>query len=115
MIRTAVRARRAALATVGSMVLLAGLSACSSMGSNDDGGEGDGPPGAEGRPTGLRTTATMGKVTGKLERDRRASLRQKVTATFDCLGRRGISLAAAPTRSRRSARTRPPWQRTTGR
>ena len=82
MIRTVVRARRAALAAVGSMVLVVGLGACSS-GSGPDDEDSDAPPGADGEPAGIRTTATMGKVTGKLDRDHRAPLRQKVTTAFD--------------------------------
>jgi hypothetical protein len=81
MFRTAVRARRAALTTAASLVLVVGLSACSGDGSDSD--DGDGPPGADAPPPGIRTTATIGKVTGKLARGQRAPLRKKVTATFD--------------------------------
>ncbi len=79
--RTPHRARRTALATVASMVLVVGLGAC----SGDSGSDEDEPrsAGSESAPPGIRTTATIGKVTGKLDRRQRAPLRKKVTATFD--------------------------------
>lgn len=82
MIRTVARARRAALAAVGSMVLVAGLGACSG-GSDSDEEDHGGSPGTGGEARGVRTTATMGKVVGELDRDHRAPLRRKVTAAFD--------------------------------
>ncbi len=52
------------------------------MGSGPD--DADPPPGEQNSTTtGISTTATLGKVTGKLDRDRRASLRRQVTETFD--------------------------------
>jgi hypothetical protein len=79
--RTAQRARRTASAAVASMVLVVGLGACSG-GSGSDKDE-QRPAGTEDSSPGIRTTATIGKVTGRLKRDLRAPLRKKVTATFD--------------------------------
>ena len=81
MYRTAQRARLTALATAVAIVLVAGLGACTGSGSDSD--DADPAPGAESSAPGIRTTATIGKVTGKLRRDQRAPLRKKVTATFD--------------------------------
>ena len=81
MYRTAQRARLTALATAAAIVLVAGLGACTGSGSDSD--DADPAPGAESSAPGIRTTATIGKVTGKLRRDQRAPLRKKVTATFD--------------------------------
>lgn len=80
MYRTAQRARRTALAAAAAIVLVAGLGACTGSGPDSD--DDDPAPGASSTP-GIRTTATIGKVTGKLNRDLRAPLRKKVTATFD--------------------------------
>ena len=82
MYRTAQRARRTGMATAVAIVLVAGLGACTGSGSDSD--DAVPAPGAESSSApGIRTTATIGKVTGKLRRDQRAPLRKKVTATFD--------------------------------
>jgi hypothetical protein len=81
MYRTAPRARRTGFATAVAIALVAGLGACTGSGSDSD--DADPAPGAESSAPGIRTTATIGKVTGKLRRDQRAPLRKKVMATFD--------------------------------
>ena len=105
MIRTAVRARRAASAAGASLVLVAGLGACS-MGSGPDDDD-EGSPGGASPTTGISTTATLGKVTGKLDRDHRAPLRQQVTRAFDSWvdgaflsGKDGDGFATSRSRSR---------------
>jgi len=80
--RTAPRARRTALAVVASMALVVSLGSCSG-GSGSDEDEPSRAGSSEGGSPGIRTTATIGKVTGKLDRRQRTPLRKKVTATFD--------------------------------
>lgn len=81
MFHTAGRAVRAALATFASLVLVAGLGACSDDGSDPD--DADVPGGSEEVAPGIPTTATFGKVSGRLERDGRARLKREVTRAFD--------------------------------
>ena len=81
MFHTAGPAVRAALATLASLVLVAALGACSDDGSDPD----DGAPveGSEETAPGIPTTATIGKVSGRLPRPARAPLRRQVTEAFD--------------------------------
>ena len=81
MIRTSRRAVRAALVAAVSMILAAVLLGCSGGGSDPDGEEPSAQP-LEAIP-GVSTTVSFGKVTGRLDRDRRAPLRRRVTQTFD--------------------------------
>jgi hypothetical protein len=81
MIRTTRRAVRAAGVAVVAVVLVATLGACS-------GDDADPAPEASGSPSeqavpGVRTTATVERVTGRWDRDRRAPLRRQVTEAFD--------------------------------
>jgi hypothetical protein len=72
---------RAALATAASLVLVAALGACSDDESDPEGGA----PSAEssGAAPSIPTRATIGKVSGRLERDRRQGLRKRVTRAVD--------------------------------
>ncbi len=81
MFPTPARAVRAALATAASLVLVAGLGACSDDGADPDESN-ESSPAAE-QATGIPTQATIGFVKGKLRRDRRAQLRKQVTKTVD--------------------------------
>jgi hypothetical protein len=75
------RAVRAAVATATSVALVAGLGACSGDGS-DGGGDG-GPSATEEAPPGIRTSAEIGTVKGRLGRESRKQLRSRVTKTVD--------------------------------
>jgi hypothetical protein len=75
------RTVRAALATVASLVLVAALGACSDDGSDPEGGAPSDEP-SEAAPR-IPTRATIGKVTGRLDRDRRQVLRKRVTRAVD--------------------------------
>lgn len=81
MIRTTRRAVRATLGVALPLVLVVVLGGCSGGGSDPDSPDPSSAP-PEAVP-GVSTTVTYGKVTGRLDRDRRATLRKRVTATFD--------------------------------
>jgi hypothetical protein len=81
MFHTAGRAVRAAVATFASLLLVAALSACSDGGSDPE--EGDPATGSEQEAPGIRTTATIGKVSGRFPRADRAGLRRQVTEAVD--------------------------------
>lgn len=74
-------------AGVGLVLALAvGLTACSGGSDDPSGDPGDGGTKASGAtegPAPVETVATMGKVTGKLEQDRRSRVRQQVAAAVD--------------------------------
>jgi hypothetical protein len=72
---------RAALATAASLVLVAALGACSDDGSDPE-GSGPSDETSEAAPS-IPTRATIGKVSGRLERDRRKGLRKRVTRAVD--------------------------------
>ena len=82
MFPTPARAVRAALATAASLVLVAGLGACSSDGGSDPDGSEPSPESTEAAP-GIPTKSTIGFVKGKLQRDRRKQLRLRVTKAVD--------------------------------
>jgi hypothetical protein len=81
MIRTTRRAVRATLGVAVPLVLVLVLGGCSGGGSDPDEPDPSSAP-PEAVP-GVSTTVAYGKVTGRLDRDKRASLRERVTATFD--------------------------------
>ena len=80
---TPARAVRAALATAASLVLVAGLGACSS----DDGADSDSTPESSPSATeaapGISTKATIGFVKGRLKPARQKQLRIRVTKAID--------------------------------
>ncbi len=83
MIRTTRRTLRSTLVVAVSLVLAAVLTGCSGGGSepdSDDGGPATQPPEAV---PGVATTVAFGKVTGRLDREKRSTLRKRVTETFD--------------------------------
>lgn len=82
MFRTTRSAARAATIAVLSMVLTAGLAACSDNGRS---ATRDGAPGETATETepAIPTEVAFGTVTGKLGRNHRAPLRRQVSATFD--------------------------------
>jgi hypothetical protein len=83
MFLTPARAVRAALATAASLVLVAGLGACSSdEGSDPDSTPESSPSTTEVAP-GIPTRATIGFVKGRLKPDRRKQLRIRVTKAVD--------------------------------
>jgi hypothetical protein len=81
MFRTAGPAVRATLATLVSLVLVAALGACSDDGPDPD--ESEAPEATGEVAPGITTTATIGKVSGRLPRADRAPLRQRVTEVVD--------------------------------
>lgn len=81
MFHTAGPAVRTALATLVSLVLVTALGACSDDGADPD--EGGAPAASEGAAPGIATTATFGKVTGRLPKADRAPLRRRVTEAVD--------------------------------
>jgi hypothetical protein len=72
---------RAALATAVSVVLVAALGACSDDGSDPESG-GPSDESSKAVPS-IPTHARIGKVSGRLDRDRRKGLRKQVTKAVD--------------------------------
>jgi hypothetical protein len=81
MFHTAGPAVRGALATLAALALVAALGACSDEGSDSE--DAARPAGTEEAAPGIPTTATIGKVSGRLERKSRARLRRQVTHAVD--------------------------------
>jgi hypothetical protein len=82
MIHSPGRTVRAAVATVTSVALVAGLGACSDGGSESPGGD-EGTSATDRAAPGIPTKASMGEVKGRLNRDRRKQLKRRVTKTVD--------------------------------
>jgi hypothetical protein len=85
--RAVPRSHAAAEAGVGLLLVLAVvLGACSGGGDDSSGGNGDGGNPADGAtdaPAAIETTATLGKVTGKLPKAKRSKARQQVAHAVD--------------------------------
>jgi hypothetical protein len=80
---TPARAVRAALATAASLVLVAGIGACSSDDGSDPESTPESSPATTEAAPGIPTKSTIGFVKGKLKPDRRKQLRLRVTKAID--------------------------------
>ena len=78
-------ARRSVAAAVTAVCLAVSLSACTGDGGDSSGSSGDGPGSDEAadEPAPLVTTAGLGKVSGKLPKDKRSRVRKQVAEAVD--------------------------------